>query len=594
MRLFSSEWPRRFRSYWDRLSEGERALHRFLAVLLALTMIAPAAYFGLQPLWQRWRHRQALNQAERFAGQQDHRNALLAYQRATQIAPSDLATWRAAADYLSRHAFKEALVARENVVHLAPGDMVARLALATEALRFGQPDRARDALAGTENLSPGAEHHRLAAAIAQVDGDLEALELHLVALLGRRPEDPEARFNLAVLRLWNPDTTPAARTQALATLDALIAVREVRVRAALELLKHAARQRDAARAGVVIQTILTRLPAVAAEASSTATEPPEWSALLRSLQQAATDGAPADVALLTRWLGDIRRRPHALAWLETLPAELRESPPVRDVAAELAAEADDRGRLVRVLQAGAWGPVPDDAVTLALAARVQRLRQQSRRSVETWREAIEACGGSATGLQALGRLALAWRDDEALEAALQALLKAHPRHTWAFAALQRHYRLRGETEKLWSLLTERVRRAPDDHSAVSAWVQLSAVLDRASDPAAESPAAASKRLATQARADLSLNAQVAVLWRGQRYDEALAQLTTVAGTSGRVRGEVAYWFTVVSAELGRPVPDRIWRAARALPLLEPESALLRAAAEKLGQRTALTLSGKTT
>ncbi|HEY0946710.1 MAG TPA: hypothetical protein VGD81_15630, partial [Opitutaceae bacterium] len=175
-------------------------------------------------------------------------------------------------------------------------------------------------------------------------------------------------------------------------------------------------------------------------------------------------------------------------------------------------------------------------------------------------------------------------------------LKAHPRHAWASAALQRHYRARGDAEKLWSLLSERVRRVPDDLPAVSAWVQLSAVLDRASGAPTASLAAATQRLAASpAPAGAAAAAQAAVLWREKRYEEAFTRLTPAsAGGNSRTGREIAFWLAVVSSELGRPVPDRVWRAARALPLLEEESVLLRAAVEKLGRSTASTLSGKTT
>src|SRR5581483_7867308 len=95
-----------------------------------------------------------------------------------------------------------------------------------------------------------------------------------------------------------------------------------------------------------------------------------------------------------------------------------------------------------LLRRGAWGPVPFDAVTLAVASRLQAVRYDPARGHATWSDALAACGASDAGLRALVRMAQAWRDPEDAETALEAVVSREPEAYWAYGALRNSYAAR--------------------------------------------------------------------------------------------------------------------------------------------------------
>lgn len=554
--------------WWDGLHQGQQRRALLTGGLLAAALLGGLGYLALRPTLNRWRHHQALDQAAAFSAQQNHREMLLALQRATQIAPDDIDTWRRVATALSDLGLSEALLARQNIVALAPDDSAARLQLATDALRFDRPETGQAALAPLQDQpAHQAEVHRLSAEIARHLGDWPGLELHLRALLALSPDDADARLNLAIVELRSPDFT--RRQAALAQLETLATVPKVRLRAAIQLLEEAANSRNADRVGAVVALLLARLPA-----GTVAPTAPAWSRLIDALQTSAGAGTDADLALLARWFGRVRLNTEALAWIDTLPEPRRTTPALREVAAGLAARAGDLARLRQLLESGAWGPLPGDAVTLALAGHLQHLSRAEARSRETWGDAIAAAQSSPAALTALARLAQTWREVPPAEAALRALIGVQPRAFWAYAALQASYTEHGDSLRLLNLYELWQQNLPDDVALASAWVRLGCVLDRVSPKMDEalarfSPAPSAIRVA-----------QAALLWRRHAVREASETLRSVEANTR----ETAFWITVVEAAAGH---DRT-AAAAALQITQPEQlfseelALLDGAASKAG------------
>lgn len=573
---------RRYNLWRDAMSDGHFAMVRSTVIAVLVLAAGAGVYVAGKPAWNAWRHRRAMSQAMIFAEKQDYRNTLLALKRATELAPLDLATWRAVSERLAELGSPEAIMARENVVRLAPGDMSMRLALVTEALRFGQVDVARMTLDELgEAAQADAAFHRLAAAVAMATGESARLEEHLAALVAAQPEDTTARFNLAAVRLWDAD--PARQATAVAELEKLTAVRDVRVRASLELLKHAARSGDGNRARRVLDLILDAMGVAPPLRMSYDGSPPGWNALVQGLQETSEFTGPADVALVARWLGDVRLRREALAWIDRLPAALRDAPAVLRVNTGLTAEIDDHDRLVPLLWAGGLGPLSADAVWLAIASRVQHLRYQAPRARATWEDAVTACSGSSGALSALARLADIWHDVEGNERALQELLKVQPRLNWVYVALRNSYLARGSTLQLWQLYGVWAAIRPDDPALMQSWLSLGAVLDRLT-PDARARAIARAEADGAGPLDLALGA--ASRWRANELDAAVALLDRVP-TESRGRPDIAFWRAVILAQAaGREAEARAAVLQARGPRLSAEENALLTSVEKVTSRPA--------
>jgi len=563
----------RAKNRWNDLSEQQRDLWKIGAGGLVLALVLALGWFAGRPWWQRWQRAQAMAQAQSFAAHSDYRNAALALRRALELAPADPATWREAAAVLAEIGSPEVLLAREQLARLAPGDVAVRLALAGDALRLERWDTAEAALAAIGTAAQrDAAFFRLAASLALALGRTDEVEANLARLVQAAPDDPVARFDDAAVRLWNVDE--AKRDAARATLKTLTAQPAVRIRAALELLKDAARQRDERRAVEAMTFVLERFaPGAVADFSSPGL--PGWQRLVEALKAAA--GSPEDVALLARWFGDLGQPREALVWIDTLAPDLAQSPAVADAAAELAAGVGDLDRLEQRLRAGAWGVWPRDVLTLAIASRLQRLRYTESAGRATWADALAACGDSAPGLRAMVRLASAWGDDDGTERALLQVTERQPRNFWAYAALRDIYAARPDLPKLWQLHDRWVRVAPDDAGLAATWITLGCIVNRLSPEAA---ARATALHAAEPDARVATIALAAVRWRQGKPRETAALIDRLSAAE-RAQPAVALWRGLAAADLGDRATARTALLAAWRPGLSPEeSGLIRTAAAK--------------
>jgi len=546
----------RLQERWSLLTETQRDHIKLVVVLLVLAALGYVGYLFLREPLREWRGRKALAQAEEYLEQGEYRDALLALKRATILTPKDPATWRVVAGHLDRLGLAEAVVAHENLAQLNPGDPAQQLVLARQALRFDNPRVAAEAMARLPaNYTEGAEYHRLAAALALATGQDELYVEELRALLAIEPRDPLARFNLAVVNLRRDD--PAKDEAARQELHALLLEPEVRLRAAVELLKDAALQRDAAVAEKVGRAIEAAFPTP----ETIAALPAGWPRLRGKLQAAAT--TPGEVVLLAGWLGSIGQATEALAWVGRLPATLQKDSAVADTAVTLSAQSGNLPQLTNWLEAGGWGAVPPRVIDLAV-----RMRLESSR--EAWLQALLQAKDSAPGLRALARLALIWNNPAGATEALEGLLRVQPRDEWTRLQLEEVYLAQERTGKLWELYDSWRDFAAERVRVTARWWMLSAVLNRLPATASDDVAFFAEQNESSA---LAAAAEAAVWWRQEHFAEAWAELRDLPPEQKETPA-VTYWFALTSAAAGDPQATHWIQAAKSHAWLPEERSLL--------------------
>ncbi len=533
-----------------------------MLLLTALAVLGAGArvgwHFAREP-YRSWQKDRALGEARERVATGDFRGALLAFRRATELSPGDIETWREVAEYLARNGSGD-LVARQNLVRLAPEDTALRIALVTDALNLGDTLEARAHLDELERrASDEVAFHRLATALALMLGRKADLERHLQAILQAAPGDDAARFNLAALHLWGLDE--AAAVTGRAELAALLARPVWRVRAALELLKAAAATRDPAEADRVVAEVLRALDPAGAEAGLAkreVNEPPGWRALLTTLQRAA-EPTPNEVASLANWRASMGDAEVAGAWIDSLPPAVATDPAVRSTRAALLAETADVWRLGEELERGAWGPVRREPLTLALAARLQGRGGARVRSDGTWADAVAAANKDLASLRVLARLAGLWRESSWTETALWPVFENYPRERWAAEALRAQLAVRRETETLWRFYSTWAKRVTDEASVQATWLTLGSLLDRLG-PDAD---AAAQRLRDGGNDDLGVAlAVVAVDWRRGRGEAAQAGLAALSADQAE-QPRARFWRAVVAVQAGD------WTAEETLAGIDP-------------------------
>lgn len=471
--------PEAIGEWWSLRSEMQRDIWRLGLIVVGIGGVGAVGWYIGKPMWQSWRQGTALEQVEAFAEQDDYRNALLALRRATQSDPADPRVWSKAAEFLARIGSPEVVVARRNLVRLAPGDMGLKVALVTEALRFQDLESAAE---GLEQLEEGARRdaafHRLAAAVALALGELDEVSEHLQALIEAAPEDYLARFNLAAIEAWSPDQDVAAA--AGVELARLCSRPETRVRAALERLKLASLSRDPALVDQEVAYLVrtfdpskASLPLLRADPN----EPPGWSELLNQLKLFAQD-RDEDAALLARWMADIGLDHEALGWIESLAPEVREARRLSGTLLDLAARTNHLSLLQELLESGRLGRIPFNAIALIIASRVQALEVGDARARTTWMDAVNSTATSLGGLRVMARLGGIWQRPAEVNLALEKIVELYPREVWACEALRINYATTGEWDMMWRLYQIWAPRAPQNLKVQTTWIMLGAVLNR--------------------------------------------------------------------------------------------------------------------
>jgi thioredoxin-like negative regulator of GroEL len=489
-----------------------------LAVAVVVGLGGGVAWLVLKKPYAGWQQTKAVERGRQAAEAGRYTEALMAFQRATQLRPDDVQTWREVAEFLSKLGSPEALVARENVVRLEPEDMGYRLALVEESLRLGDMVIARRELTQLERRAvEDASFYRLAAALALALGRQGDLQTALEKLLELEPDNQAVRFNLAALRLWGADETAVGR--AAVELERLMTLPDWEVRGALELLKRSAVTRDPAVVDGVVARVLGRLDPAGADLAlkqRTSGEPPGWGALMKALKARAAT-RPEDAAALAEWWARVGGRTPVIAWVDGLNAEVAQSAPVREVLTGLVAAEGPASRLDGLLASGSWGAINRDALTLAMAARWQGQREETGRADQTWQDAVKATAGDAAGLRVLVRLGAVWRRTDWQIAALWPLVTEHPGEHWALEALRTALALRRDDAGLLKLYEIWATRTLDSEPVQATRLMLAALLDRMNSSAEEARRRLETRTDTGPVARLAL---AAAYWRAGDTDKA--------------------------------------------------------------------------
>ena len=266
----------------------------------------------------------------------------------------------------------------------------------------------------------------------------------------------------------------------------------------------------------------------------------------------------------------------ALGWLDGLKAELRDSPEVRTAHAALAAAARDWKRLQALVQDGAWGAVPADAVTLAFAAHVQREGVGVAHARATWDDAL-SLARTQPAQQALLRLAETWIWPEATKAALWLTARSFPTDTSAWRALLAGAETEGDSAEAWEVARAWAAERPADADAQARAQWLAVLLNKpdnglndAARAALGSPLAAPESRAAAALLRLRAGQAAAALVELRQREAGLAAAPRAALVYGRLlagparAAESERWLALAAAAKLLPEERALLEQARAL------------------------------
>lgn len=371
------------------------------------------AFSAVRKGWVRWHKSRLLTSAADCLEHNKLTEAESSARQALVIDANSLVAARILAEATEKQNRAETVAWRAQIARLDPS-LDNQLNLASAALRFGQLDIARDALA---RVAPEdrdkAPYQVVAGWLSRAQGNIADEERHFAAAVAQEPKNDVYQFNLAVLQIHSPDPekSSAARNQ----LERLSKVAQFRTEALRALLDHALQQNQTDAANELAQA-LQMSPEVTFSDYLLCLElyrklsPKKFDALLDKVKPVAARDS-RDLAELLRWLNNNNLASAALKWSDKLPADLTSRPPVASAVAESLARTKNWSRLKRLTRSGSWG----DEEYLRLAYQAYAARRSHRTVGEAeaefdalWNSAEDAAREHPGREVALARLASAW------------------------------------------------------------------------------------------------------------------------------------------------------------------------------------------
>lgn len=461
--------------------------HKQLKLILWLITASIVAFVGWKswqlgvPRYKAWKQQRALAQAKEFIAARDPQNAQVALEVALKTIPGDVDALRVAADMLEQVGAAQAVRLRRDISRLRPDSAEDAALLVYTAMSFRDFNTARDALAAmTPEVAGRTPALRAALAFALATDNRPIADAAFDRLKAQLPDDVELRFAHATLRLKHPGDTQ--RAAARAEVERLAAEHpQLALKAYRALASTALQQRDYATARRALESAGRHPEAVLNDQLQLANldllidkQPfPEVFARLTP----RVGKTAAEIGQFVQWLLVQRRVSEAASWLATLPADADIQPVVAAARADLSAARSEWDELLRLLERGAWGPLPEETIRLVSAARAIDGQGRPVLRAETWGLALQSTKGQLGALRTLHRLAVLFGWQPEAETTLWSIARAHPNQTWSHQALFDLYHAQRNTANMRDVMNTLRQADPSVARYQHDWAVLALLLD---------------------------------------------------------------------------------------------------------------------
>ena len=424
------------------------------------------------------RQARLITQARNYLAKPDERKALLCLQRALRCNARDVEACRLMAELTERARSPGALIWRSRVVELNSRSLDDRLALAQTAMLFRDYASATNALEGVDAAGKKtAAYHNIAGTVASTVGQLAQAEVHFREAARLEPTNQVPQLNLAVVRLHS--TNAQAMAEARATLQQLSAKPAFRCQALRELIVDALNSTRTDQALALSADLLNQTNSVFSdrllrlEILRSSKDPALGKTLAAFQKDAASD--PAKIQQLATWQLVKTGPADALAWLETLPLNLRTNQPVALLSAECRTQLKDWRALQTTLEHQNWAEL--DFVRHAFLARAARGLDLASSSKTEWELAAKAANNRKQSVLMLLQMAIQWQWQSEGEELLRTIFNRYPEEKWAFPALSQALYTAGRTRSLMALYGQLAKAHPSDLSARNNLAMTALLLD---------------------------------------------------------------------------------------------------------------------
>jgi len=438
----------------------------FLIAAFALAIFLAIIFFSYgATVYSGWHERRLLHRAASLLQQERFKEAAQIAQEVVKLHPESLSAFYLLAEAAEKQNLEETVWWREQIARLLPKDPDSQLNLASAALRFGQLDVARRALDRISTADRNrAAFHVVAGWLARAEGNFAKQEEQFAAAVKEEPSNHLYQFNLAALQIHSAD--PKKSAKARATLDQLSKVAPFRTGALRALLNDAVARNDLGVADNLAEQLQMSQQVTFGDYLLCLNfyrklDDKKFRLLLDRVKPFAARN-PSDLASLMDWMNNNGFAGEIVKWIDKLPGDEINSPPVSITVAGAYAEANNWSRLKRWTRSGSWG----ESEYLRLAYQAIATRQSQHAAdieFETlWRSAEQATDERPEAELALARLASKWNLGIESEQLWLRIAKNPPMRREALDALARFYRAKNETRKLYDILQRLHESSPDE------------------------------------------------------------------------------------------------------------------------------------
>lgn len=504
-------------------------------ILACVLVCALTIWAGIRigyPRFKQYQRDKIVRSASGFFQTKDYRSAYLLLEPLTKREPENFAARRLFARVLETFDMPQALDEWATLMKYEPANPENHVGYVTLALSTGHLNEAVEALAKLEKLTPhGADYYRLSAAAALARRDSPALRQAMEGLVRVEEDNLTARFGLASLQINSGKADEVATARA--TLEEFSRGERVRIRSTLVLLEDLPRRWPEKSPGQAQRLLARQLGLGLAVrggekqylwAGLRDQHEPDLEDIVQHMQNQPAPAAE-DVAALAGWMIEQRKAREALVWLESLETSLRTSPAVLNAMAGCALATDQWVELEKHLVAGAWGPVPAEAVHYAFEAKRVRDAGNESKAESLWNSAVVLSETSMPGLRLLVRLAAHWRWPRKLEQALWQMAQQFPEEDDAWRKLSVIALNSRETAKIWRVYSAWAQADPSNQEVRINRAVLG-IFVRPNEPGLADEIVQLLRASPENPG--CRIAQAMVDWRAGRFAEALARLDQIA------------------------------------------------------------------
>lgn len=441
-------------------------LSKILLLVLALALLGVGGAFTARHFYRQARQVRLLKQARDYIARPNTKRALLCLQRVLRYDPKNVEASRLMAQLSELSGSPAALIWRSRVVELAPASFEDRLALAQTAISQ------RDYPAATNTLAGVSREKQNTAAFCNVSGTVAAAaglsleaERHFLEALRLDPQNSAIQLNLSVVRLHGTNAQLQTQSrQALRQIATGATNSSLRYQAVRELTVDGLRTRQTNETLALAQALVRDTNSVMTDRllhleALGSFQRPEFKPVLASYQREAATNAAALSQLATWQMGKVGPA-DTLAWLRSLPGEVRTNQPAVMLSAECCIMVKDWRGLQAVVEGPSWAEL--EFVRRAFRALALREQNLANAAKGEWEVALKAANNQLGALNMLLRFAANWNWQTEAEELLWTIVNNHPSEKWASQALTQALFINGRTRSLLQLFSLQLKRSPAD------------------------------------------------------------------------------------------------------------------------------------